>query len=81
LRRQTYIALANKKELLLYIQEVHGRVRRGPRRPSYYCRGSDSSGQPYPIDYHDRQLTEDDDVAADTYDSDADAAAYGGDEL
>jgi len=26
-------------------------------------------------------FTEDDDVDADTYDSDADAAAYGGDEL
>jgi len=26
-------------------------------------------------------LTEDDDAAADTHDSDADAAAYGGDEL
>jgi len=31
--------------------------------------------------HHDRLLTEDDDAAADTYDSDADAAAYGGDEL
>jgi len=32
--------------------------------------------------YHDRLLTEDADAdAADTYDSDTDAAAYGGDEL
>jgi len=30
---------------------------------------------------NDRLLTEDDDAAAGTYDSDADDAAYGGDEL
>ena len=37
---------------------------------------------PDPFDDHDRLLTENDDAAADTYDdSDADAAAYGGDEL
>ena len=42
----------------------------------------DSTGQPYPLDHHDRLFTEDDDADADTYDdSDADAAAYGGDEL
>ena len=35
-----------------------------------------------PCRHDDRLLTEDDDAdAADTYDSDADAAAYGGDEL
>jgi len=33
------------------------------------------------IDHHDRLFTEDDGADADTYDSDADAAAYGGDEL
>ena len=30
--------------------------------------------------HHDRLLTEDDDAATDTYDSDADDAANGGDE-
>jgi len=35
-----------------------------------------------PCRHDDRLLTEDDDAdAADTYDSDTDAAAYGGDEL
>ena len=34
-----------------------------------------------PLDHHDRLFTEDDDADADTYDSDASAAAYGGDEL
>jgi len=34
------------------------------------------------LDHHDCLFTEDDDANADTYDdSDADAAAYGGDEL
>jgi len=32
----------------------------------------DSTGQPYPLDHHDRLFTEDDDADADTYDSDAD---------
>jgi len=41
----------------------------------------DSTGRPYPLDHHDRLFTEDDDADADTYDSDVDAAAYGGDEL
>ena len=44
----------------------------------------DSTGQPYPRDHHDCLFTEDNDADtdADTYDdSDADAAAYGGDEL
>ena len=45
------------------------------------ARDLDSFGQPYPFGHHDRLLTEDDAAAADTYDSDADAAAYGGDEL
>ena len=41
----------------------------------------DSSGQPYPLDHHDSRFTKDDDADADTYDdSDADPAAYGGDE-
>jgi len=44
-------------------------------------RNLDSSGQPYPFGHHDRLLTEDDDAAADTYESEADDAAYGGDEL
>jgi len=41
----------------------------------------DSTGQPYPLGHHDRLFTEKDTADADTYDSDADAAAYGGDEL
>jgi len=42
----------------------------------------DSSGQPNPLDHHDSLFTENDDADADTYDnSDADPAAYGGDEL
>ena len=41
----------------------------------------DSSGQPYPLDCHDRLFTEDDDADATTYDSDADDAACSGDEL
>jgi len=42
----------------------------------------DSTGQPYHLDHHDCLFTEDDDADADTYDdSDANAAAYGGDEL
>jgi len=36
---------------------------------------------PYPFGDHDLLLTENDDAAADTYDSDVDAAVYGGDEL
>jgi len=42
----------------------------------------DSTGQPYPFDHHDCLYTEDADADADTYDnSDANAAAYGGDKL
>jgi len=41
-----------------------------------------STGRPYSLGHHDRLLTEDDGAdAADTCDSDTDAAAYGGDEL
>jgi len=39
------------------------------------------TGQPYPLGHPDRLFTEDDAAAADTYDSDADTAAYGGGEL
>jgi len=40
------------------------------------------TGRPYSLGHHDRLLTEDDDAdAADTYDRDTYAAAYGGDEL
>jgi len=41
----------------------------------------DSTGQPYPLGHHDRLFTKDDDADTDTYDSDADVAAYGGNEL
>jgi len=48
---------------------------------TYTCERIYTPGQPYPFGHHDRLLPEDDDAAADTYDSDADATAYGGDEL
>jgi len=39
------------------------------------------TGRLYPLGHHDGLLTEDDDAAVDMYDSNADAAAYGCDEL
>jgi len=63
-------------------KQEQGGAQKIKKTASFLFEVSFSQRQPYSRGYYDRLLTEDDDAdAADTYDSDTDAAAYGGDEL